>query len=297
MAAADSPRAQAEGPSGLVATLLWLAQRATCPRLVVDSDDWEGPGGWNDDPRAAYSAMQRRFFAWQERYGLAHADAWTVASVCLRERAIAFGAVPERLHVLHNGLSDFGQTLLQAELRKQENSLAVLLYTRFAGVVPAEVAVLWTQVRALEPGATLTVIGRGVGGVEQALADVPGIVLAGWHEPAELPAMSRYIAWRLCRGLTPPANRARHSAKVLELMAAGLPVVAYGVGELPATLGEAGVIVPPGDREAFVGAVTNLLHEPARAAQLGAAARARAAALFNWDALAEIALCSYGSDA
>jgi len=283
-----------KGPSGLAATLLWLAQHAARPRLVVDSDDWEGPGGWNDDPRVAYSAMQRRFFAWQERYGLGHADAWTVASVCLRERAIAFGAAPERVHVLHNGLSDFGQTLLRAELCKQENSLAVLLYTRFAGVVPAEVAALWAQVRAVQPDATLTVIGRGVGGEEQALADVPGIVLAGWHEPAELPTLFARHALAIVPWADTPGNRARHSAKVLELMAAGLPVVAYGVGELPATLGDAGVIVPPGDREAFVGAVTTLLCDPARAARLGAAARARVAGHFDWDALAEIALCAYG---
>ncbi len=283
-----------KGPSGLAATLLWLARRAARPRLVVDSDDWEGPGGWNDDPRAAYSAMQRRFFAWQERSGLAHADAWTVASACLRERTIAFGAAPERVHVLHNGLSDLGQALLRAELCKQEHRPAVLLYTRFAGVEPAEVTALWAEVRAALPDAALTVIGRGVGGEEQALRAVPGIALAGWHEPAELPAMFARHSLAIVPWADTPANRARHSAKVLELMAAGLPVVAYGVGELHATLGEAGVIVPPGDREAFVGAVTTLLREPARAAQLGAAARARVAALFNWDALAEVALCAYG---
>lgn len=283
-----------KGPSGLAAMLLWLARRAARPRLVVDSDDWEGPGGWNDDPRAAYSAMQRRFFAWQERYGLTHADAWTVASACLRERAIAFGAAPERVHVLHNGLSDFGQTLLLAELRKPESRPAVLLYTRFAGVEPAEVTALWAEVRAALPDAALTVIGRGVGGEEQTLRAVPGIALAGWHEPAELPAMFARHSLAIVPWADTPANRARHSAKVLELMAAGLPVVAYGVGELPATLGEAGVIIPPRDREAFVGAVTTLLREPARAAQLGTAARARVAALFNWDALAEIALCAYG---
>ena len=97
-----------KGPSGLAGALLWAARgrgaagaqreapagrRATgsaVPRIVIDSDDWEGPGGWNDDPRAAYSPLQRRFFAWQERFGLSHADAWTVTSECLRQRAIGF---------------------------------------------------------------------------------------------------------------------------------------------------------------------------------------------------------------
>jgi glycosyltransferase involved in cell wall biosynthesis len=282
-----------KGPSGLAATLLWLARRAEHPRLVVDSDDWEGPGGWNDDARAAYSGMQRRFFAWQERYGLTHADAWTVASECLCERTVAFGAPPAQVHVLHNGLSDFGRQLLVSEAAGQAGPSA-LLYTRFAGVEPEEVATLWAKVRGALPEARLTVVGRGVGGEEQALGGVPGVTMAGWHEPAELPALFARHRLALVPWADSPANRARHSAKVLELMAAGLPLVAYGVGELPATLGEAGVIVPAADRRAFAGEVVALLQDPMRAAQLGAAARARVAARFNWDTLADIALSAYG---
>ena len=79
-----------KGPSGLVGDGVvgdaWKAttQRARRP-LVIDSDDWEGPGGWNDDPRVGYTPLQKRFFAWQERTGLSHADAWTVTSECLRQ--------------------------------------------------------------------------------------------------------------------------------------------------------------------------------------------------------------------
>ena len=97
-----------KGPSGLAGALLWSTRHKTKDErrttkesvihpssVVIDSDDWEGPGGWNDDPRTGYPGIQRRFFAWQERYGLSHADAWTVTSECLRQRAIAFGANPE----------------------------------------------------------------------------------------------------------------------------------------------------------------------------------------------------------
>ena len=81
---------------------------------------------------------------------------------------------------------------------------------------------------------------------------------------------------------TPP-NRARHSAKVLELMAAGLPIVAYAVGELPVTLGEAGVLVPPGDADGFAAAVAALLADPDRAARLGAVAQTRVKSVFAWE--------------
>ena len=105
-----------KGPSGLAGALLWITRYKTNDErrttkesvirpssVIIDSDDWEGPGGWNDDPRAGYSTLQRRFFAWQERYGLSHADAWTVTSDCLRRRTVEFGADPSRVLTLHNG--------------------------------------------------------------------------------------------------------------------------------------------------------------------------------------------------
>ncbi len=49
--------------SGLTHWLLARLPRARRPRLVVDSDDWEGPGGWNEI--GAYTPAQRRFLAWQ----------------------------------------------------------------------------------------------------------------------------------------------------------------------------------------------------------------------------------------
>ncbi|HRO89860.1 MAG TPA: glycosyltransferase, partial [Promineifilum sp.] len=53
--------------SGLVAEWLWRFHRGRI-RLVMDTDDWEGAGGWNDI--APYSPLQKRFFARQERWGL-----------------------------------------------------------------------------------------------------------------------------------------------------------------------------------------------------------------------------------
>ena len=69
-----------KGISGFVAQAL-LAQRAlrkAGPRVVVDTDDWEGAGGWNDvEP---YPWWQRAFFAYQEKWLLRHADGVTAAS-------------------------------------------------------------------------------------------------------------------------------------------------------------------------------------------------------------------------
>jgi alpha-maltose-1-phosphate synthase len=61
---------------------------------------------------------------------------------------------------------------------------------------------------------------------------------------------------------------------VLEAMAAGLPVVASGVGAIPEMLGESGEVVPPGDPEA-VAAALRRLSDPERRREMGEAARER----------------------
>jgi glycosyltransferase involved in cell wall biosynthesis len=294
-----------KGPSGLVATALWVTRggrpRRVAPALalIVDSDDWEGPGGWNDDPRVGYTPLQKRFFAWQERTGLSHADAWTVTSECLRVRAVSFGATPGKVFILHNGVSDFGSESFASTLVTRHSSLvtpsSAILYTRFAGVRPSDVIAIWGRVRERLPDARLTVIGRGVGGEERELAGVPGIDLAGWVEPEKLPALFAEMQVAVVPWADTPSNRARHSAKVLELMAAGLPVVAYAVGELPVTLGETGVLAPPGDAAAFAQAVAGLLTDVERARRLGVAAQLRVRERFGWSHLTDVALAAYAA--
>lgn len=56
-----------------------------------------------------------------------------------------------------------------------------------------------------------------------------------------------------------------------EALRAGVPVVATAVGGLPELLGDAAVLVPPGDATALAAAVSSLLADPARRAELAAA--------------------------
>jgi glycosyltransferase involved in cell wall biosynthesis len=76
---------------------------------------------------------------------------------------------------------------------------------------------------------------------------------------------------------------------VLETMAAGTPLVATAIPPNREALvdGEEGVLVPVEDLEATVAAIGGLLDDPARAARLGGAARARAAARYSLSAQAE----------
>jgi glycosyltransferase involved in cell wall biosynthesis len=155
------------------------------------------------------------------------------------------------------------------------------------------VAAIWAAVREKVPEATLTIVGRGLAGEERELVGLPGIEVAGWVEPENLPLLFAKTGLAVIPWANTPANRARSSVKVRELMAAGLPIVAYAVGELPATLGDAAVLVPSGDVAAFADAVVSLMADPERAQRLAAAARAKALAEFDWAKLADVALSAY----
>jgi glycosyltransferase involved in cell wall biosynthesis len=72
---------------------------------------------------------------------------------------------------------------------------------------------------------------------------------------------------------------------VLEAMAAGLPIVASGVGGIRELLdhGQTGLLVPPGDARALADGLCQVMADPPLAARLGASARARAETRYSFD--------------
>jgi glycosyltransferase involved in cell wall biosynthesis len=72
-----------------------------------------------------------------------------------------------------------------------------------------------------------------------------------------------------------------------EAMSSGIPVISTSGGALPEVVGDAGIIVPPGDAEALAVAIGDLLQAPHRRAELGKAGRHRILTQFSWDVAAE----------
>ena len=70
--------------------------------------------------------------------------------------------------------------------------------------------------------------------------------------------------------------------KVYEYLAAGLPVVASAVGQLPQILGELGTLVPPSDPAALAAAVDTLAADPVLRGKLGWRGRMQAEEKHSW---------------
>ena len=280
--------------AGLAAMGIWLFKklRLTKARLVMDSDDWEGKGGWSEVE--GYTWAQRRLFAWQERWNLTHCDAVTVASRALETIVWSLGVRPSRVFYVPNGAMDDEQRAASVSLPAPPRPPTVLLYTRFFEYDLKRVVDIFRRVLAEVPEARLLVVGKGLFGEEEellALAKEAGladrVVYAGWAEPDELPAHFAATDVAIYPYDDTLINRAKCAVKLVELMATGLPVVADDVGQNREYIqhGISGLLVPPGDGEAFARSVVELLRDEGLRRRLGQEARRRIFEEFAWDKL------------
>ncbi|MCL5026726.1 MAG: glycosyltransferase family 4 protein [Chloroflexi bacterium] len=288
--------------AGVVSQLLWGMKRAGLfpARLIVDTDDWEGAGGWND--LESFSSLQKQGVAWQERWCLRQCDAVTVASQTLRTLVWALGVAPGKVWYVPNGAVErpsAGGRDLRAELGLGAAPV-VLLYTRFFEFEPQRVAGLWAQVRRSVPEARLLVVGAPLQEetpeLQRMLGDDANAHFVGWVDKE---ALADYFA-AADLAIDPLddtlVNRARCSVKLVDLLMAGLPVVAESVGQVTEYIenGRSGVLVSPGDVGGFGRAVVELLRDEDERRRLGEAAAHRMRERFCWDRLVDNVERAYG---
>jgi len=291
------------GYSGFAAMALWLLKRLRLSktRLVIDSDDWEGKGGWSEV--RGYPWAQRRLFTWQERWCMTHCDALIVASRALETIAWSLGVKRDRVFYVPNGMMESSQQAAHHPPPLAHRSLRVLLYTRFLEYGLERVVDIFRQVLAEVPEAQLLVVGEGPSGEgEEFLAMmreadlVDHLVYAGWVDPNVLPAYLAAADVAIYPYDDTLINRAKCSAKLTQLMGAGLPVIADDVGQNREYIehGVSGLLIPPGDDKAFARSVVKLLLDEGLRTRLGQGARRRILKEFNWKKLIEGVKAAYG---
>lgn len=121
---------------------------------------------------------------------------------------------------------------------------------------------------ALDPPVRLRIAGQG--SLRPLLQDRSGVELLGVRsDVAELMRDADVFALS--------SDYEGHPIALIEAMAAGMPVVVTSVGGVPEIVGDAGLLVPPGDRNALTEALRRLQHDPRLRAELSRRARAQAA--------------------
>jgi glycosyltransferase involved in cell wall biosynthesis len=278
--------------SGLAAWWLWQTRRHKLP-LAVDTDDWEGWGGWND--RADYKTGQKHFFAWQEQWGLRHCHLLTVASRALQTIAWSMGVEESRVLYVPNGP---GIAVTGDGVVGQERPPTVLVYSRLFEFETARLVAVLRGVVTAVPEARILLVGAGLFAEEavqfrQQLADaalLDAVTDAGWTEPELLPDLLRQGDVGLYLMEDSLLNRTKCPVKLADQAALGIPLVGEAVGQVAEYVrhGQTGLLCTSGDVAGLTEAAVYLLRHPQERAAMGAAAQAHMAAHFTWERAAGV---------
>lgn len=224
----------------------------------------------------------------------------TACSGDLRSRALRLGARPASSCVIPYGVNPqqfrpdpAARAAVRRELGLAEGAPLVLGLGRLVAKKGFGVLLdAWPAVLRASPAATLAIVGYGDlrGPLERQAA---GLGLGGsvrFPGQLERDKAAAYVAAADVFAL--PIVRDGVDGlpnALLEAMGAGRPVVASRVAGVPDVVddGVHGLVVPERDPAALAGAITRLLSDPATAARLGAAARARVERELTWERAAE----------
>jgi len=283
-----------KGFSGAAGTYFLL--RGKSP-VVLDCDDWEGWGGWNDIKK--YPWMVKEYIDRQERWMVRRASAVTVASRALEKRAMEFRGERGDVYYVPNcgpsamnrALQDRIAGLTREEIRREVGwpELPVILFSGH-----------------IEDKASLEFFARAAGAICDKLAAT--VVFAG-HEQENARIHELFATYKNVKLVVLPrvgyeqflkvvracdvaafpyrddaVHRAKCSARIVDYMAMGRPVLTSAVGQNCEYIvdGESGVLAIPGDEADFAQKLERLLRDPQWAGQLGDNARKRVTQNFNW---------------
>lgn len=284
--------------SGLAAWWLWQFHRHRL-RLVVDTDDWEGWGGWND--LSPYTPLQKHFFAWQEQWGMRHCHALTTASRALQTIAWSMGIAPDTVAYVPNGSGLPGRaSVADVAARRQALGLAdrpvLLLYSRLFEFDTARLVAIVAALKTAVPHLTLLNVGAGLhattasafqsqlaaAGLHECVVDV------GWLDLPQVPATLAAADVGIYLMEDTLLNRTKCPVKLADMVYAGLPVVAEAVGQVTEYVrhGENGFLCASGDQAGITAVLMRLLQSPEERHTLSQAA-IRHSEQFQWPRLAQ----------
>jgi glycosyltransferase involved in cell wall biosynthesis len=305
-------------PNGGIDALPFTHQRHVYPRILLDIDDWEQ--AWA--PINQYAWPVTRFLAWQEEWGVRHADGITAASRWLVQQAQTYTLGAFRPHMfrrrneqriagparkppipvlyLPNGIETTIATGSACSAQHTATDAPrILFFTRFVEVLPEWLAACWAALHDQLPAARLIVAGTPLQPERDKLFKMhfqrlqpeaaAQVEWLGYIPPAQLAAFYETIHCAIFPALMTPLLQAKCSVKLANTLLHGIPVVASAVGE-QANYGADGAAVlvdPMASPVQFANAVAALIHSPALQQATVAQARRRLTTEYPWEKLGE----------
>ena len=290
------PRAHA----GLIQWYLWWRRKLLPwhsgwqPRILLDIDDWEQ--AWS--AINGYPALVAHFLAWQEEWGIRHADGITAASQWLVQKAEGYAPQTPILYLPNGVTVDSGQWVVDSGQRIVD-SVMLLYFTRFVEVEADWLVEFWRAVRDIYSDARLMVVGSALqAGREQVfqrkmdveLGSDGGVVWMGFVPGDQLPAIYEQAQCAIFPSDETPLLQAKCSVKLATTLLHGVPVVASAVGEQAAYGAEgAACLVDAGATPIqFAQAVIALLQDPQRQQAICENARRHLSTRYDWSRLGAI---------
>ncbi|MFF2487643.1 glycosyltransferase [Microbacterium sp. NPDC058062] len=273
---ADERRAEAGDPDRLLVVI--FESRQIGETLV----DWDDPRVRlvhtvhnshlpepHDDPQAPVVGLWQRWLSTFDRY-----DAVLWPTAAQRDEVAARFGDPGTFHVVPNTI-ELGATPPDAASRDPHR---VVMLNRLAPQKRVDLAIrAWQRVAEVVPEARLDVYGDGPLRDElQRLIDELGVAASVTLHGAT--DQRDAIFDRAALFVTSTAFEGQ-GLSIAEALARGLPVVSFDARYGPReAIADAGIVVPPGDVDAFADAIIELLRDDDRRAELASRARGAAAA-------------------
>ncbi len=278
-------------PQNSVAGL--LAARLLRRPVLLDYDDLEA------ESNRTSNGLQRRVLALLETHVPRRVDGVTTHASFLAQRLLLLGVPNEHVLRLPNAVDEEWFAAASAAdglpVSRQPPTAPdapLILYVGTLSLANHPVDLLLRAFAELVEceddsfGATLRLVGGGpdIDGLRQLANDLhiaDRCDFVGRVARASVPAHFTQATLSVDPVLDDDTARARWPLKIVESLAAGVPVLTGDVGDRREMLGlltgsqPAGVVVPPGEVAALAEALRTLLAEPARQTQLRANCRAR----------------------
>jgi len=268
------------------------------PGVVLDCDDWEGWGGWNDVK--PYSWILKEYIDRQERWLMRSTPVVTVASRTLQQRASDLRRTDSGVFYVPN-CAGLGES--QEQTRKVAQSLSPSETRRALGLPDASI-ILYSG--HFEPGEDVGFFCRAAAPVAERnhaaivfVGDGPDLIKVreffSNHPYVKLTFLPRLayqdflrVIWAADVAAFPypdnPVHHAKCSARIVDYMTMGKPVITSAVGQNPDYIvsGESGVLVQPGNERAFATNLELLLQDAELRVRLGSNAMRRIREEFAW---------------